>query len=582
MSQAKVASRPARPRGAWVALLAILLAGALTHLPALATPFLLDDYLHIAMLEGTFPAPRSPLNLYDFVNDADRPVLLERGVLPWWSSPKLKIRFFRPLSSALMWADHAAFGNHALPLHLHSLFWWGAAVVAVRTLFRRLFSPRVTVLATLVFAVSPCHAIPLAWLANREVLVSLAFGVLGLAAYVRWRDTRTVRAALLATALFALSMLAGEYALSFAGYLVAFELLSRGERFSRRALGIVPFALPTLAYLGARGALDYGTAGSGFYSDPIRDPLAFLAHAPLRMVTLLGGGWLTIDPIGWGTTAPTWLALIVLVALGLSFVPVRRVLAALDPGARKSASWLLLGSVVSLVPVLAVVPSSRLLGVSVLGSAAIIALLLEHAWFPPVPVPRTGVAELTGLVALMFAYAQFVQGPVTAWLTSEQLREGSRDFASRTAWVRSQLPDRATANVVVVRGMADMFFGPFALDPRGAQPARWRTLAHTGHVLVLREDARTIELVAPADRGLYPFKNNLFRSDAAPLAAGYEVSLPGMHAKVLKVREEGPFDVRFEFDRDLDADTFVWLVENFGGFRGMALPRPGFGLPLDP
>ncbi len=563
-------------------LLAVLLAGVLTHLPALGTPFLLDDYLHISMLEGTFPAARGPFDLYDFVNDTDRPVLLERGILPWWSSPKLKIRFFRPLSSALMWAEHGVFGNRSLPLHLHSLLWWASAVVAARSLFRRTFSPRVTGIATLIFAVAPCHAIPLAWLANRDALISLAFGTFALAAYVHWREERSVRHAALATILFALSMLGGEYALCFIGYVLAIELVSRGEAFARRVSGVLPFAAPTALYLAARGALGYGTAGSGFYSDPLRDPLAFVAHAPVRLVALLGGGWLTIDTISWGVTPAGWVALIVIIAFSLAFVPLRRMFALLGTEQHRAASWLLVGSVISLVPVLAVVPSSRLLGVSYLGVSAVIALFLDYAWFPAVPRMRTRVAELTGLVALMFGYAQLVQGPVTAWLTGAQLRRGSIDFASRTAWVASQLPDRETASVIVIRGMADMFFGPFALDPRGAQPARWRTLAHTGHTLVLRKDLRTIELVLRPDRGLYPFQNNLFRANDAQLSAGSEVILPGMRAKVIAVGAEGPFDVSFEFDRDLDAATFVWLVENFDGFRAADLPKPGFGLPFDP
>jgi hypothetical protein len=563
-------------------LLAVLLAGVLTHLPALGTPFLLDDYLHISMLEGTFPVERGPFDLYDFVNDTDRPVLLARGILPWWSSPKLKIRFFRPLSSALMWADHGVFGNRPLALHLHSLVWWAAAVVAARTLFRRTLSPRVTGIASLIFAVAPCHAIPLAWLANREALVSLALGTFALIAYVRWREERSLRQAALASILFALAMLGGEYALCFGGYVLAIELVTRGEAFARRVSGVLPFAVPTALYLAARGALDYGTAGSGFYSDPFRDPLAFAMHAPVRLAALLGGGWLTIDTIGWGATPPAWVALIVVVVFGVAFVPLRRMFARLDGASRKAASWLLIGSVISLVPVLAVVPSSRLLGVSYLGIAAVIALFLDYAWFPAVPQKRSGVAELTGLVALAFGYAQLVQGPVTAWLTGAQLRRGSIEFASRTAWVRSQLPDRETANVVVIRGMADMFFGPFALDVRGAQPARWRTLAHTGHTLVLRKDPRTIELVLRSDRGLYPFENNLFRANDAPLPAGAEVILPGMRAKVIAVGAEGPFDVTFEFDRDLDSATFVWLVENFDGFRAAELPKTGFGIPLDP
>ena len=95
-------------------------------------------------------------------------------------------------------------------------------------------------------------------------------------------------------------------------------------------------------------------------------------------------------------------------------------------------------------------------------------------------------------------------------------------------------------------------------------------------------ESRPFWLVLRPDRGLYPFQNNLFRANDAQLSAGSEVILPGMRAKVIAVGAEGPFDVSFEFDRDLDAATFVWLVENFDGFRAADLPKPGFGLPFDP
>src|SRR5205814_1201042 len=119
---------------------------------------------------GNFPGERSPFNLYDFVNDADRAALLERGTLPWWTDPHLKLRFFRPLSSALIWAEHRVLGDGTFPLHVHSFLWWCAVVIAARALFQRVLAPRAAMLATIVFALAPCHALPIAWLANREAL----------------------------------------------------------------------------------------------------------------------------------------------------------------------------------------------------------------------------------------------------------------------------------------------------------------------------------------------------------------------------------------------------------------------------
>src|SRR5580698_9781841 len=116
--------------------------GAVVFWPALTTPFFLDDYLHWAMVEGRFPAPRGPFSLYDFVADDDRQALLDRGFLPWWTDPRITLRFFRPLSSALLYYEHKWLDAWPFVMHLHSFAWWALAVLAARALFRRYLPTR--------------------------------------------------------------------------------------------------------------------------------------------------------------------------------------------------------------------------------------------------------------------------------------------------------------------------------------------------------------------------------------------------------------------------------------------------------
>ena len=566
--------------------LAILFAiGAALFSPAVLTPLFLDDYLQGAMVEGTFPSPRSPFNLYDFVNDHDRPTLTERGLLPWWSHPKLAIRFFRPLSSALLWLDHRVFSHAPLPMHLHSLAWWVLAVLAVRVLYKRIFSPRVTLFATAIFALAPCHALPLAWVANRETLVSLVFGALALVAQSRWRDARRPRDGAVAALLFAVSLLGGgEYALCFGGYVLAMDVVLR-ESVPRRIVGWAPFLVPALAYLAVRGVLGYGTAGSGFYSDPLSDPGAFLSGAPSHAVSLLAIGWLTLDAEAWRVGAARWLlAAIVCLAAAALVVPVRRALAALAPPARNAALWLLVGSVLALVPTLAVVPARRLLGVSMIGVSVVVALLLERAWFPAEGEPnvsRGRAASLASLAALALGFAHLVHGPGTAWLQARQHRHDAADFQARVAVLRARVGDPNQAEVGVVRGLAGAFFAPFALDARGRTPKRWCVLSHAGHVLALRRDALTLDLIASEGRGLYPIgERNLYRNEGAPLHTGDTIAVRGLQVTVLEAGEAGPRSARFVFDTDPGA--FTWLNDAFEDTLAVELPQPGFGEPFEP
>lgn len=574
-----------KPRRALLELAILFAIGAALFSPALRTPLFLDDHLQGAMVEGTFPSARSPFDLYAFVDDGNRATLTNRGLLPWWSEPTLTIRFFRPLSSALLWLDHRVLSHASLPMHLHSFVWWIVAVLAVRALYMRLFGERVVRLATIVFAFAPCHALPLAWVANRETLISLTFGALALAAQSRWRDDRRPRDGAVAAAFFALALLGGgEYALCFGGYVLAMDVVRR-EGIGRRVIGWAPFLVPALAYLTVRGMLHYGTAGSGFYSDPLRNPGAFLAGAPWHAVALLATGWLTLDAEAWRLGASRWMlaGIVIVVAVAL-VVPIRRAFAALEPRSRDAASWLLLGSMIALVPVLAVVPARRLLGVSMIGIAMVVALVIEHVWFPAEGEPnvsRGRAAGIASLAALALGFGHLVHGPGTAFLQARQHQLDATDFQDRVGWLRGRAGEPAQARVGVVRGMAGVFFAPFALDARGVTPERWCVLAQAGHVLALRRDALTLDLIATKGRSLYPIgERNLYRSEAAPLRAGDKITVKGLQVTVLEVGEAGPRSARFVFDEDPGA--LLWVSDMFDETKEVQLPNEGFGEPFDP
>jgi hypothetical protein len=498
----------------------------------------------------------------------------------------------------MLWANHRVFGTHALLLHAMSLLWWIGAIVAARALFRRLFSSsRIAWMATAIFALAPCHAIPLAWLANYEVLVSLTLGTAGLLAYVRWREQRSTGAAMLAAIAFGAAMLGGEYALCFGGYLLAFEIMRRGDSLVRRIAGLLPFVVPVGAYLAVRFVGRYGTNGSGFYTDPLHDPLAYLRTAPWRFVALLADGWMTADADTWGPDSPRWvMALIVASGALLLVVPIRRTFAALDETKRRTASWLLLGSILSMAPVLSVAPSPRVLGIPALGIAAVVALVVEHAWFPDAPREASGVgriaAELTGFVALLLAFAHFVHGPVTSFLLAREMRSTAVEFREHVAWLRGHIPptgagtsagEGSGADVVIVRGLGGMFFAPFAIQPDGRPPEKWRILSQTGHVLVLRPDARTLVLVAQQDRTLTSVgPTNLFRPQSDPLHAGDEVDFHGIRITVLDANEEGPKRAKYVFEKDLEDLDAEWIAEGVKGFSEAEPPKVGFGAPLEP
>lgn len=555
----------------------ILFLGFLLNLPGLLSPYWLDDFVHAAMVRGTFPSPRSPFDLYNFVSNGDRALLIDRGVLPWWTHPHLTIRFFRPLASVLRWADLKALGDHPLIHHAHSLVWWAFAVLAVRALYRKWLEPRATIVATAVFALAPCHATPIAWLANREVLIALVFGALAMSRAARFREEGGARTMASATALYALAMLSGEYALAFGGYALASFVFERGT-IARRAGAFATFALPAIALLVVRHALGFGNAGSGFYRDPFTQTDLFVSGMPRRLARIFIDAWLASESAWVMDVAPWVVALAVIPLVLVIAIPLRATLADQPDDRRRAALVCVAGSLLAMIPMVSVAPSARLLGVVMLGTAPLVALVLERAWFQTKPV-----AGRFGVFAVLVAFFHLVHGPVTTFLQSKLYYDISTGFVDRAHTLAVRCDGKPEeAKIVLARSSWEIvLFLPFALRDDNRLPARWWVLSLSPHALMIRRSDRVVELLVPKGHGYFPTgPNDLFRSEDDPLRAGDEVTVPGLHAKVIETGERGPARLRFEFDQKLE--SLVWVADGTDGWRDVPPPQVGFGMPLDP
>lgn len=554
--------------------------GALIHLGALRTGFLLDDFIHESMLRGTFPAARHPLDLYNFVDDSDRAEMMERGILPWWTHPELTIRFFRPLSSALIWLDHRLLGQSALLMHLHSLAWWVAMVLAAFALYRAFLGERVARIAVLVFALAPAHSMPIAWLANRDALISLALGIPALLVYTRARESRSTRDVLLSFALFSLAFLGGEYTLSFVAYVLTFEIVRARDSLGRRIVGILPFAVPCAVYMAVRTSLHYGTIGSGYYNDPFRAPGLFLFFAPHRLATLVLEAWLSLDNETVSWSYPWWLVVGAgVLVLVLVVQVVRHVLRQSDPGPRRAAAWLGVGSLVAMIPVLAVVPNQRVLGAAMLGVAPLVALVLDGAWFPRALPPRRGIAELAQMCALGLGFAHLIHGPVTGAILDDHYRESSEQFERQMVSLR-QLGGAALTDPLIVRASGGAFFAPFGMFEDRTLPRRFAVLAWATHVLVVRTGERSFDIFASPETGVFPFgEGNLYLDTAWALEVGQVFPGAGYTVTIAEMQDGRTTGIHVDLDEDYASRAF--LNETEKAFYQADLPPEGAGRPYE-
>jgi hypothetical protein len=444
-------------------------------------------------------------------------------------------------------------------------------------LYRTVTEKRAAWMATAVFALSPTLAIPLVWLANRCLLVTLTFGALALALYVRWRNDKRRVLGWATAGAFSAAALTGEYALCLIGYLIAFELCRRAEPVRRRLIGMLPAVAPLLLYVGARAALGYGTAGLGFYRDPTTDPGTFLQALPRTFSALFASSWLGAD-----VTSP-WLAsqffqtTLVLGAGALLVGTVWNVRPRPSEPMSGGGQWLACGSVIALLPLVATEPSRRVLGVVALGVSGAVGVLLAkgtRAIRRPFHLSLVvGLAATVGIVHLGIASFQ------TRRISFDEVESQIENLA-RFDTVPSRA--RSVDTVLVVRANFGLtvLSAPFIL--REEAPKHWVVLSHTfEQTAAIRTSVSSVEVVQENTALLPLGPTGIIRT--APFWAGDVVETAALRATVLRVDGSGrPLAVRYEFNRNLDGSDVAWISEGRSGFSDVVPPPVGIGVRLAP
>jgi hypothetical protein len=189
-------------------LAAALLSVVLT-LPALRAGWTIDDYFDRAILleRSRFRSllGTAPEMFRFFRGDPERTGrLMDLGLNPWWTYPRLKAEFLQALTVLTHRLDYALGPDSLALMHAHSLFWLGLVVAATTCFYRRMLcATRVAGVAALVYEVDDTRGATVGFIANRNVLVAAAFGVPALIAHDRARRDGSRPAAWLAQPLLA-------------------------------------------------------------------------------------------------------------------------------------------------------------------------------------------------------------------------------------------------------------------------------------------------------------------------------------------------------------------------------------------
>ncbi len=557
-----------------------VLLGLWAHGPGLSCPRAVDDYAHEAMLDGTWPLPRAPWDLYNFVDGSEREVraLASQGVLPWWSHSHLRFRFLRPLSSLLLALDHRVFRADALGPHLHSLGWWLAACAALYVLSRRVVGPRAAPLAVALFAADRAHTLPLGWLANRSFLVCTALGLCALERLLAFHASRRRRDALAAGALFALALAAGEYALTLLAYAAAFSLVS-ADRWRDRLRTALPWALPLAAWLLVYRLGHYGADHSDAYLDPLRRPRAFFSEAPARLWGQLGELWFAVPAEGpppW-----SWSSLRARLAGATALCALLAALRAMRP-VPEGLRWIVPGSALAILPVLPAFGASRLQGGAQVGVAMTLAVLLVRAleslarpnahgrWIPALTLPPA--------LALMFLH--LVASPMSARADALAMCHGHRrELATlRNARIVREGLSRARVILVAAPDGQVLLYTPLIWRSAGIpRPRAWMGLTATAGIYRLQRPAPdTLALEALTGPWLAHQPEAMFRPSTERLLEGDRISLDGVDITVEQRRIPGLRRVTFRFHEPLAPEnTRLMVLHAALGLLEVPLPPVG-------
>jgi len=585
----------------YIAAVAVVLAlGMQLFWPTLRLGVFADDYTAAAMLDGSFAAPRGPLDLFNFADGTREDIrkLRRLGSIPWWAPDDFRVSFLRPLSSALVHVDRALFGEALWLHHAHSIAAWALLVVAASLLYRRLLPAASAVIATAFYGLDHSHHFPVLWLSNRGGIYATALGVFALLAHLRWRAGGGARFAVASTACLCTGLLLGEWVLPMFAYLIAYEAVAASGTLRARATALLPAAVPGIAFLWVRAALGYGARGSGAYIDPGAEPLRFALALVHRIPVFVADMIFNVPSSWWDHNSPwrdevlglelippsLWLQLpswpayhVALGVLGLLALAstVRWCWPELTPGERTHVRWLLLGSLIALLPVAGSFMSTRLTMAAFLGVAPVLALVLRQVGRVLLRAPSIHFARWLGSYALGVVLLAFqLVAPLR-----EDIAGRVDDFSSTTAWVlAAELDPRRVADQRVFLLASSEFTTTFYLAyiwayhgrplPRSYAPISSAPYAHD--VERVADDALVLR---PLGGGLLASgQEHMFRSPRQPMLRGQSIALDGARVDVLRTRDGLPQMLRVTFDRSLDDPSLRLLVSTRDGLTTFEPP----------
>ena len=514
------------------------------------------------------------------------------GALPWWTCEDYRVAFWRPVASFTHWLDYRLFPGSFAMMHVHSILWFAAVVLAVTALYRRLIDAGwVAGLAGLLFLLDDSGYFPTMWVANRNLLLSLFFGILAILSHDRWRRQGWRPGAVAASLCLLTSILSAEAGVATFAYLFAYEAVLWRGPWRKRALALVPSVLVIVLWRLFYNVQGYGAYGGEFYFDPGRDPAGYALAVLRRAPFLLAGQWTSMPADLFSFLPSVTKTLMWLLLAGLTvLIPV--ILLPLLRVSRQARFWLV-GMYVAVLPFCATIPMSRSLLFVAIGGFGLVAEVLAD-WVRRADWVRE-LGRGRGLVyalVIVFAVAHLPLAAVSRASAARVATTLQERVATTTALGIAGCPADRDLVIVNAPNPVSLLYEPYKLAFDGEPLPRGIRMLSPGYgaVRVVRTGPCRLMIHAVSDslldcqRGkrmdfvfFYRYLSDV-RGTGHSLRAGQRISVPRMNIEVLAVDARGfPVETAFEFDVPLEDASLKWLYWEWENERYEPFIAPAIG-----
>jgi len=564
----------------------VALVGVVLCLPLLWAGFNGDDYFQRAILLGVSPvgeATQPVSDLFRFVWGGEQTQrLIDWGFFPWWTNPELRIGLWRPLTAVTHLVDYQLWPDLPVLQHLHSLLWFGLGLFLVAQLYRRVHGVGLVAgLAALLFALEDAHSMPAGWIANRNALLALVFGTLVILAHLAWRRSGKRRFLLGALTALALGLLCGEATLGALAYVFAWEITMSEGSWPNRLVALVPAGVVVVLWRLLYNSLGYGTTGSGLYLDPTTQPGEFALALCERWPLLLANQWTQIDVDAWAFLSRSAQlvssGVAALLCIGLLILLWRLL------RTKALARFWALGMALSLVPICAAFPMSRLLVFSGIGAFGLLALFVESMGWPGKLDhlrSRLGRAAVWALLVL--------HGPVAALMLVGRAFALPLFGGMFAAGASGAPKDDALEQQTLIFVNGNDFSVAYTslirqLDASGPVPRRAAMLSNmTVANEVHREDAFTL-VITPRGGLLANSIDRLMRGLEPPFVKDGQIHMVDFTVQIRSLTTDGrPAEIAFRFREPLNNPSYRWVSWQAQGLVQFPIPEVGETLTLPP